>query len=157
MSQTNAMSIANFTAALKKYRSVVRRGRRLDGDSVYSVTVYSRGLCGSKLTLDAKIVDGVLQEVGFNVSACSMGQATLAMVYEHAQGLTKQDVLKLLAQLEVLLQGRMPDEALIWPEMAILEEGASLVNRHDSPRLVFRALLQLFEKEEANVLSLKNN
>lgn len=146
--RVTSVNITEFTAALKKYRSAVRRDRKLSGQNVYKTLVHSRQLCGSKLLLEARIKDGVLEELGYSVSACSLGQATLAMAVEHAKGLTQDQVLHVLSQLEVLLKGESPIETLAWPEMAILKEGAALPSRHDSARLVFRALLELFEEEK---------
>ncbi|MBA6411777.1 iron-sulfur cluster assembly scaffold protein [Parahaliea sp. F7430] len=140
-----------FTAALKEYRAYVRRQKRLSGEHVRTTTVHSRQLCGSQLTLDAHIEHGTVKALGFSIQACSLGQASTAMVLQRAEGLTKNELQRAAEQLEVLLVGQWPAEALIWPELAIFIHADSMPARHDSARLVFRALLQLFEEEENSV------
>src|SRR5699024_8126790 len=146
--RVTSVNITEFTAALKKYRSAVRRDPKRRGQNEHKTVVHKRQLCGSRLWLESRIKDGVLEELGYSVSACSLGQATLAMAVQHAKGLTQDQVLHVLSQLEMLLKGESPIETLVWPEMASLQEGAALPSRHDSARLVFRALLELCEGEK---------
>ncbi|HLR16764.1 MAG TPA: hypothetical protein VK099_02735 [Alcanivoracaceae bacterium] len=145
---TTTLNPTEFTAALKEYRAYVRQQKRLSGEHVRTTTVHSRQLCGSQLTLDAHIEQGTVKALGFSIQACSLGQASTAIVLQRAAGLTKEEIQQAAEQLDTLLIGQWPEQALIWPELAIFIHAASMPARHDSARLVFRALQQLFEEEE---------
>lgn len=145
----NPLSAEEFVLSLKRYIAQVRRDRRLSGDNVRTATVHSRQLCGSRLTLDAIIESGEIKELGYRVRACSLGQATTAIVCEHASGLTAGDVQAVQAQLERILKNDLPpNDSLIWPELTIFQHAATMPSRHDSALLPFRALQEIFEKEK---------
>lgn len=144
----SALNPEEFILSLKRYISKVRRDRRLSGPNVRTTTVYSRQLCGSRLTLDAVIEAGKVQAIGYRVRACSLGQATTAIVYERAPGMTAEELQSVQAQLERILKDDVAsDEDLIWPELAIFQHAASMPSRHDSALLPFRALQEVFEQE----------
>ncbi|NWN90590.1 iron-sulfur cluster assembly scaffold protein [Marinobacter adhaerens] len=144
-----ALSAEEFVLSLKQYITRVRRDRRLSGDNVRTTTVHSRQLCGSRLTLDATFEAGRVQALGFRVRACSLGQATTAIVYERAPGMNSRELQPVQDQLERILKNDVPPEAeLIWPELAIFQHAAPMPSRHDSALLPFRALQELFAEEE---------
>lgn len=145
----NALSAEEFVLSLKRYITDVRRDRRLSGENVWTITVHSRQLCGSRLTLDAVIEAGRVQELGYRVRACSLGQATTAIVFERALGMTAEELQCVQLQLEHILNNHVPTkDALIWPELAIFQHAASMPSRHDSALLPFRALQEIFAKEK---------
>lgn len=145
----SVLSPEAFILNLKRYIAKVRRDRRLSGENVQTVTVHSRQLCGSRLTLDAIIEGNRVQALGYRVRACSLGQATTAIVYEHAPGMTAEELQSVQVQLERILKNDLPNEdALIWPELAIFQHAASMPSRHDSALLPFRALQEIFAKEK---------
>ncbi len=145
----STLSAEEFILDLKRYITQVRRDRRLSGANVRTTTVYSRQLCGSRLTLDAVIEAGKVKELGYRVRACSLGQATTAIVCERAPGMTAEQLRAVQAQLErILKDDAPPDSELIWPELAIFQHAAFMPSRHDSALLPFRALQQIFEQEE---------
>ncbi|OEY68097.1 hypothetical protein BG841_14875 [Marinobacter sp. X15-166B] len=134
--------------------SRVRRDRRLTGSNVHTRTVYSRQLCGSRLTLDAVVDAGRVRSLGYQVRACSLGQATTAIVYERALGMTAADIARVRVQLEQILNNQVPaQQDLIWPELLIFQHAASMPTRHDSALLPFRALQEILHKEESDTLS----
>lgn len=143
-----AFSPEEFILNLKYYITQVRRDRRLSGANVQTITVHSRQLCGSRLTLDAVIDAGQVQALGYRVRACSLGQATTAIVYERAPGMAAEGLKAVQAQLEQILKNNVPpQDTLIWPELAIFQHAASMPSRHDSALLPFRALQKIFEEE----------
>lgn len=142
---TSTLSAEEFALSLKHYIAQVRRDRRLQGERVRSTTVHSRQLCGSRLTLDAVIEGGRVQALGYKVRACSLGQATTAIVYQHASGMTADELDAVHSQLIQILRNTPPaKDTLIWPELAIFQNAASMPARHDSALLPFRALHDLF-------------
>lgn len=147
----SALSAEEFVLRLKRYITQVRRDRRLQGVRVRSTTVHSRQLCGSRLTLDVIFDKDRVQEIGFKVRACSLGQATTAIVYQRAPGMTADELEAVHAQLvQILANNSTANDALIWPELAIFQNAASMPARHDSALLPFRALQELFSEEVAS-------
>ncbi len=135
---------------LKHYCAQVRRDRRLSGDNVVTTTVHSQQLCGSQLVLDAVIENDRIQALGYRVRACSLGQATTAIVAERALGMNAADLQAVQNQLEQILKGHVPgDEELIWPELAIFQHAAAMPSRHGSALLPFQGLQTLFKKKQA--------
>ncbi|MCL1481412.1 hypothetical protein MIH18_22075 [Marinobacter sp. M3C] len=144
----SALSAEEFVLSLKRYITQVRRDRRLSGPNVRTTTVHSRQLCGSRLTLDAIIEENRIKKLGYQVRACSLGQATTAIVYERAPGMTAEKLQSVQSQLEQILKNDVPPQnALIWPELAIFQHAAFMPSRHDSALLPFRALQEIFSKE----------
>ncbi|MDN6318958.1 MAG: hypothetical protein L0J77_04280 [Marinobacter sp.] len=138
-----------FVLSLKRYIAQVRRDHRLSGENVRTAMVHSRQLCGSNLMLDVVIEAGRITALGYRVRACSLGQATTAIVSERALGMSAEELLAVQDQLEQILKNHVPsNEALIWPELAIFQHAASMPSRHDSALLPFRALQEIFTKEK---------
>jgi len=108
----SALSPDEFILKLKRYIAQVRRDHRLSGENVETVTVHSRQLCGSWLTLDAIIEGNSVQALGYRVRACSLGQATTAIVHEHAPGMTAEEIQSVQIQLEQILKTTSPTRTL---------------------------------------------
>ena len=129
--------------ALKAHTPKVLRDRRLAVPPADSVTVYSR-LCGSQLTLDARIDNQQLSALGYRVRSCSLGQAATAIVVDHAEGLDAATARRVHAQLQQILSGK--DTHCEWPELEIFTHVKDSPARHGSALLPFRALEELFER-----------
>lgn len=152
--EATAQNSAAFISMLKHYSAQVRRDRRLSGAKVLSTTVHSPRLCGSQLTLDAVINAGRIHALGYRVRACSLGQATTAIVAERAIGMDAPELQAVQDQLIQILNGQMLDKSsLIWPELAIFQHAATMPSRHGSALLPFQALEDLFRKLPTNAYS----
>ncbi|MGV8939960.1 MAG: iron-sulfur cluster assembly scaffold protein [Lysobacter sp.] len=139
--------------ALKEYAPQVRRDRRLQVPPAQSVSVHS-DLCGSKLTLDAVIVDGRLKDIGYRVRSCSLGQATTAITARRAIGMDAQGIATVHAQLEQLLSSESGSSVkLDWPELEIFSAIRKYGMRHGSVLLPFVALEKLFTDDKLPVTS----
>lgn len=132
-------------AALKHLTPRVHEDRRLPVPPALSAQVSSPE-CGSRLTLDAIIEHGRVRQLGYQVRACSLGQATTAIVLQHAPGLTRAELLRVRGQFEALLRsgaGRCD-----WPELEVFAPASDIPNRHGSALLPFEALARIFELEQ---------
>lgn len=129
--------------SLTQYARAVRRDRRLSIPPADSVTVQSP-LCGSELTLDALIVDARVQELGYRIRACSLGQASTAIVAARATDLDAATIARIGAQLRTILAGE--STSCDWPELEIFALVRDIPSRHGAVLLPFRALEQLFER-----------
>jgi len=135
--------IAVLYQSLKKYSAEVRNDRRLPVPPAHSVTVYS-AQCGSRLTLDARIDAGRIREIGYQVRACSLGQATTAIIARRAIGLDAAALRRVGGQLQSILDGRAT--RCDWPELEVFALIRDVPSRHGSAMLPFEALEQLFDR-----------
>lgn len=135
--------LAALYPALKQYSSDMRKDRRLQVPPAESVTVYSAE-CGSQLTLDALIEGERVCEIGYRVRACSLGQASTAIVAQHAVGLDQFTLQRVEEQLRAILAG----DAIRceWKELEIFTLIKDVRNRHGSVLLPFEALRQIFHR-----------
>lgn len=134
----------------RKYASSVRRDRRLSGTSVRTLTLKSQLESQDSVTLDARIEQGVVTELGYRVRACSLAQATTGIIAARVPGLTASTLLAARQDLERILQDAPPaDPALIWPELLVLQSAAGMPDRHEVALLPFHVLQQLLTLEES--------
>ena len=95
-------------------------------------------VCGSRVTVDVRLgPDGRVAELGLLVRACALGQASAALLGEHAIGRSADELATARDTLTAWLagQGDAPD----WPGIAILTPAIPHVARHASIRLAFEA------------------
>ena len=94
-------------------------------------------VCGSRVTVDIKLADGHVSEVGMLVRACALGQASSALLAANAIGKTPLDLAAARDQLSAWLAGEGP--APDWPDMDIFVPALAVTARHPSIRLAFEA------------------
>ena len=100
--------------------------------------------CGSTVQTDVEL-DGEGRVVGLSqqVRACAFGQATAALVTEHAPGRTRDEVAEALAALNEWLEGSRDDPGG-WG-LGALAPARSRTSRHGAILLPLRALLAAIE------------
>lgn len=135
--------VATLYQALKQYRREVRTDRRLPVPPADSVTVHD-AVCGSRVTLDARFDGTRVAELGYRVRACSLGQATTAILAHHAAGLDAVTLERIHDQLRKILDGQ--DTRCDWPELDVFALTREIPGRRGSAELPFHALKQLFHR-----------
>lgn len=136
-------NISELYRVLKRYNGEVRKDKRLQVPPAESVTVHS-ARCGSQLTLDARIEEGRVREIGYRVRACSLGQATTAIVARHAPGADAGTLRRIGDQLRAILSGERTHSD--WPELEVFARATNIPARHGSALLPFEALQELFDR-----------
>lgn len=96
---------------LDHYRNPRHRG------SLSSPTISREGLnplCGDEITLDLRIEDGVIRDVAFRGSGCSISQSSASMMTEAVLGKTLEEVRALFEDFTAMMQGsdRVDPESL---------------------------------------------
>ena len=99
--------------------------------------------CGSTVRTEVQLEDGRLIAVSQQVRACAFGQASAALVAEHAPGRTRHEIIEALAGLSGWLDGSW-DESGGWGFEA-LDPARSRTPRHGAILLPLRALLAAVE------------
>ena len=96
--------------------------------------------CGSEVLLSAHPDDqGALRQIGMQVTACAVGQASAAIFADHAPGLSREQIASLLETLEQWLEGEQSSDFL--PRLERLEAARAFPARHGAIVLPWRAAL----------------
>jgi len=103
-------------------------------------------ICGSELTLDVKIDAGRIVDMGLEVQACALGQAS-ASVFSHAGiGASEAEVRAGRDALKAMLQADGPPPEGRFQALIALQPAAAYRQRHGSILLAFEAGLEAFEQ-----------
>lgn len=95
-------------------------------------------ICGSRITLDMVAdADGRVAELGLEVRACALGQASAALLAEHAKGKSAAELAAVRVALADWLAGTAPQPD--WPGIDVLAPAIPHSARHASIRLPFEA------------------
>lgn len=94
-------------------------------------------ICGSRVTVDVRLADGRVSEVGMLVRACALGQASSSLLAANILGRTPDELAAARDQLTAWLagDGPVPD----WPGMQVFAPALAVTARHPSIRLAFEA------------------
>lgn len=97
--------------------------------------------CGSRVTADVRMKDGQLVELGLDVKACALGQASAAIMATHAIGQSAEQLADARDRLSAYLAGSSEDLDF-WPGLALLAPARGYPARHASIRLSFEAVAE---------------
>ncbi len=106
-------------------------------------------LCGSKVTVDLQMKDGVVIDFGHDVKACALGQASSSIMARHVVGSKSNELKELREQMYKMLkeQGAPPDGK--WDELEALLPVRDYKARHASTLLTFDAVVDAINQIEA--------
>jgi NifU-like protein involved in Fe-S cluster formation len=128
--------ILRLAASLQEERALERESGRAEMRSP---------TCGSRITLAVELDDDRrVRMISQRVHACAFGQASAALVQQHAIGRAHDEVAEALVTLSRWL-AQEQDEAGTWPGVAALEPARPRKGRHGAILLPFRALLAAME------------
>lgn len=101
--------------------------------------------CGSRVSIAVQLDDNRrVQMLSQQVHACAFGQASAALVQQHAIGRAHDEVADALVMISRWLAEEQ-DEAGAWPGIVALEPARPRKGRHGAILLPFRALLAAIE------------
>lgn len=114
------------------------RTRRLASPDAIA-TAHSK-LCGSVVTVDLVMRDGIVVDYGQHVRACLLGQTSAAIMGANVVGSSAAELRAVGAQMRRMLKenGQPPEGK--WGDLAILEMVRDYKARHASALLVFDAV-----------------
>ena len=106
-------------------------------------------LCGSTVTVDIEIADGIVTDYGQDVKACALGQAAAAVVGANVVGLTAAQIQSGRDQLFAMLKNDGPAPQAPFDDLAVLAPAKDYKNRHASIMLAFDAALDALKSVPA--------
>ena len=123
--------------------NIGRIGRLADPDA--SATAHSR-LCGSTVTIDLKMRDGVVTDFAHEVKACALGQASSSLMARHVVGARAHDLRELRETVRKMLKENGPAPSGPWADFAVLEPVRDYKARHASTLLTFDAVVSALDR-----------
>ncbi len=106
-------------------------------------------LCGSKVTVDLAMEDGVVTDFGHEVKACALGQASSSIMARHVVGSTAEELRSLRDQMYRMLKEEGPAPTGKWAELEALLPVRDFKARHASTLLTFDAVVDAVNQVEA--------
>lgn len=120
---------------------------RLDAPDGASTKV-SR-VCGSVVTVELKLKDGVVSDIAVHPKACALGQAATGVLAMHAIGATPDEIRAARDGLRAMLKDGAPAPGGRFWELRHLEGVAAYPARHASTMLAFDAAVDALEQAKA--------
>ncbi|NCN84496.1 MAG: iron-sulfur cluster assembly scaffold protein [Sphingomonadales bacterium] len=145
------MSGALYTREILRLAVSIPHQQRLDKPDG-TAELRSR-TCGSKVAADVALTDGgTLQDLGLEISACALSQASAAILGAQAIGKSGAEIESIRAHLAAFLEGEV-DSPGTWPDMDKLTAAQGHKGRHAAILLpydaVIAALADAAAKQEA--------
>lgn len=125
---------------------IPRLGRLASPDA--SATAHSR-LCGSTVTIDLALKDGVVTDFAHEVRACALGQASSSIMAGLVVGSTASELRAVREAMRRMLKENGPVPEGRWAELAVLEPVRDYKPRHASTLLTFDAVVDALDQIEA--------
>ncbi|MAI57522.1 MAG: iron-sulfur cluster assembly scaffold protein [Rhodobacteraceae bacterium] len=103
-------------------------------------------LCGSAVTVELKVQDGLISEFSQDVKACALGQASASVLGKVAIDCTLDDIQSAHDSLEDMLKNGGKAPSFPFEEMEILRPAKDFKNRHASIMLSLEAALEAMKQ-----------
>lgn len=113
------------------------QGRLDDPDATASVR---SPLCGSRITVDLKVKDGIITDYRHNVRACTLGQAAASIMARHVVGKSVDELKHVGAAMRAMLKRGEALPADVWSDLEVLTPVQDFKSRHGSVLLSFDAV-----------------
>ena len=108
-------------------------------------------LCGSTVTVDVSVADGVINAFGQDVKACALGQAAASVVGANVIGRSRAEIDAARDALKEMLKQDGPTPPAPFDGLEVLRPARDYKNRHASILLALEATAEAFEAaEQAN-------
>jgi len=134
------MSAVLYNATILRLATSIPHQARLPDPQA---TVERRSpICGSRVTVDVTLdAEGHVAALGQEVRACALGQASAALMGEHALGRSAAELAAARDALTAFLAGARDDPG-DWPGLDIFAPARPHRARHASIRLAFEAVAE---------------
>jgi NifU-like protein involved in Fe-S cluster formation len=134
------------TRILELAGNIPRLGRLPAPDA--TATAHSK-LCGSTVTVDLKMNDGVVTDFAHEVKACALGQASSSIMARNIVGAKAGELRELRENVRRMLKENGAPPQGKWADIAVLEPVRDYKARHASTLLTFDAVVSAIDQIEA--------
>jgi NifU-like protein involved in Fe-S cluster formation len=127
-----------YNSRIIELAAAIAGPKKLDNPDATS-TQHSK-LCGSTVTVELKMRNGVVSEYAQTVKACLLGQASAAVMGREIVGSTPAELRAVGAAMRAMLKGSGEPPSGRWIDLTVLEPVRAVKARHASTLLVFDAV-----------------
>jgi NifU-like protein involved in Fe-S cluster formation len=113
-----------------------------------TATAHSK-LCGSTVTVDVAVEDGIVKDFAHDVKACALGQASSSIMARHVVGSTAHELRTVREAMRRMLKENGAPPQGKWEELRVLEPVRDYKARHASTMLTFDAVVNALDQIEA--------
>ena len=106
-------------------------------------------LCGSKVTVDIEMENGLVSNFGQDVKACALGQASSSIMGRHVIGSSASELRILRETMHKMLKENGEPPSGKWSELEALTPVRDYKARHASTLLTFDAVVDAVNQIEA--------
>lgn len=118
-------------------------------DTPDATAVAHSKLCGSKITVDVNLRDGVVTQFGHDVKACALGQASSSIMARHVIGSSSVELRSLRECMYKMLKESGDPPTGKWADFEALLPVRDYKARHASTLLTFDAVVDAIAQIEA--------
>lgn len=136
-----------YNKRILAFAADIPRLNRLEAPDASAVAI-SR-LCGSKVTVDIRMKDGVVTDFGHDVKACALGQASSSIMARHIVGSTGNELKDLRETMHKMLKERGAPPGGKWADLEALLPVRDFKARQPSTLLTFDAVADAVQQIEA--------
>ena len=108
-------------------------------------------VCGSVVTVELALENGVVSKIAVHPKACALGQAATGVLAMHAIGATPQEIREARDGLRAMLKGEGPAPSGRFWELRHLEGVRDYPARHASTMLAFDAAVEALDQARSKV------
>lgn len=105
-------------------------------------------VCGSVVTVELGLQDGVVNRIAVHPKACALGQAATGVLAMHAIGATPKEIRDARDALRAMLKGEGPPPVGRFWELRHLEGVRDYPARHASTMLAFDAAVEALDQAQ---------
>jgi NifU-like protein involved in Fe-S cluster formation len=131
------------TRILELAGNIPRIGRLSEPDA--TATAHSK-LCGSTVTVDIRMKDGVVADFAHEVKACALGQASSSIMARNVIGSKPEELREVRDAVRRMLKENGAPPAGKWDDIKVLEPVRDYKARHASTLLTFDAVVSAVEQ-----------
>jgi len=133
-----------YSGQILELAAEIPRTRRLEAPQA---TVRKRSpLCGSTVTVDLDLRDGVIEDFGQEVKACALGQAAASVVGANVIGRRREEIARARDELEAMLKQGGTAPSPPFADLKVLMPARDYKNRHASIMLALDATLAAIDE-----------
>ncbi len=103
-------------------------------------------VCGSVVSVELKLKDGLVSDIAVHPKACALGQAATGVLAMHAIGATPEEIIAARDAMRAMLKERAPPPAGRFWELRHLEGVRDYPPRHASTMLAFDAAVEALQQ-----------
>jgi len=135
-----------YNAKILGFAGNIARIGRLDHPDA-TAKAHSK-LCGSTVTVDLSMEDGIVTDFAHDVKACALGQASSSIMAQHVVGATADELRSVRQTMQKMLKENGPPPEGRFADLKYLEPVRDYKARHASTMLTFDAVVDCLDQIE---------